>query len=68
MSNVNQLDKETEKLEPTFEDYMNKYEFHNNVIQFHVMMAKRIAQIIKDEHIEEAKESEYFDESFFKAD
>lgn len=53
---------------PSFNTLFEKFQFHNNSVQFHAHLAKFIAEQIKEDHYEEAKKTGYFNEKFFEED
>lgn len=54
--------------EPTFEQLMEKYKFHNDSVYYHAKIAQHIAKKIQEDHEQEARETNYFTEEFFEAD
>lgn len=56
---------ESKKVDTSYEILMEKFQFHHQSVSFHAHMAKRIGEIIKENHEQEARESEKFNEEFF---
>lgn len=51
---------------PTFEQLMDKFQFHNESVHYHANIAQHIANNIKDLYPSEAKETGYFTDEFFE--
>lgn len=64
MSKTKNKNSQTEQI--TFEQLMDKFQFHNDSVQYHAHIAQFIGEEIRTKHPEKAKETGYFTESFFE--